>query len=47
VVELDTLPPPAVTELLTPPADDDVFGGLSPGFKCTSCSCYCSDPSST
>src|SRR5215212_8776692 len=36
VVEPDTLPPPAVTELLMPPADDDeVFGGRSPGFKCT------------
>jgi hypothetical protein len=36
VVEPDTLPPPAVTVLLTPPADDDeVFGGFSPGFKCT------------
>jgi len=36
VVEPDTLPPPAVTELPMPPADDDeVFGGLSPGFKCT------------
>jgi len=36
VVEPDTLPPPAVTELFMPPADDaEVFGGLSPGFKCT------------
>jgi hypothetical protein len=35
VVEPDTLPPPAVTELLIPPADADVFGGFSPGFKCT------------
>ena len=36
VVEPDTCPPPAVTELLRPPADDDeLFGGFSPGFKCT------------
>ena len=36
VVEPLTLPPPAVTELLRPPADDeDVFGGFSPAFKCT------------
>ena len=37
VVEPDTLPPPAVTELLMLPAeeDDEVFGGVSPGFKCT------------
>jgi hypothetical protein len=37
VVEPDTLPPPAVTELLRPPVEDEeeVFGGLSPGFKCT------------
>jgi hypothetical protein len=36
MVEPLTLPPPAVTELLRPPADDDdVFGGLSPDFKCT------------
>jgi len=34
VVEPDTLPPPAVTELLRPPVeDDDVFGGFSPGFR--------------
>src|SRR3954466_15204684 len=32
----DTLPPPAVTELVRPPAEDDeVFGGFSPGFRCT------------
>jgi hypothetical protein len=36
VVEPDTLPPPALTELFMLPADDDdVFGGFSPGFKCT------------
>src|SRR3954468_18030516 len=37
VVEPETLPPPAVTELFRPPADDDdeVFGGFSTRFKCT------------
>jgi len=36
VVEPDTLPPLAVTELFRPPADDDkLIGGRSPGFKCT------------
>src|SRR3954462_15377745 len=30
------LPPPAVTELVRPPAEDDeVFGGFSSGFRCT------------
>jgi len=34
VVEPDTLPPPAVTELAMPPGEDDeVFGGFSPDFK--------------
>ena len=34
VVDPDTLPPPAVTELLRFPVDDeDVFGGLSLGFR--------------
>jgi hypothetical protein len=34
VVVPDTLPPPAVTELvMLPAADDEVFGGLSPGFR--------------
>jgi len=36
VVEPDKLPPPAVTELRRPPAEDEeVLGGLSPGFRCT------------
>jgi len=36
IVEPDTLPLPAVTELFMPPADDaDLFGGVSPGFRCT------------
>jgi hypothetical protein len=36
VVEPDTRPPPAVTELLRRPAEvDDEFGGLSPGFRWT------------
>jgi len=36
VVEPDTLPLPALTELVMPPAEDvDVFGGFSPGFKWT------------
>jgi len=36
VVDPDTLPLPAVTELLMPPAEDvDVFGGFSPGFRWT------------
>jgi len=36
VVEPDTLPPRAVTELLMLPADEDeLLGALSLGFKCT------------
>ena len=36
VVEPDTLPFPAVTELVRPPAEEaDVFGGCSPGFRWT------------
>jgi len=36
VVEPDTLPLPAVTELVSPPAEDvEVFGAFSPGFKFT------------
>jgi hypothetical protein len=36
VVEPDTLPLPAVTELERPPAEEtDVFGGCSPGFRWT------------
>jgi len=35
-VDPDTFPPPAVTELLRPPAADvELFGAFSPGFKCT------------
>lgn len=34
VVEPDTLPPPAVTELVRPPAEvDALFGGFWPAFK--------------
>ena len=36
VVDPDTLPLPAMTELVMPPAEDvDVFGAFSPGFKWT------------
>jgi hypothetical protein len=36
VVDPDTLPLPALTELVMPPAEDvDVFGGFSPGFRWT------------
>ncbi len=35
VVKPDTLPLPAVTDDARPPAAADVFGGVSPGFKCT------------
>jgi hypothetical protein len=34
VVEPDTLPLPAVTELVMPPAEDaEEFGGFSPGLR--------------
>jgi len=35
VVEPDTLPFPAVTELVMPPADVEEFGGFSPGLRWT------------
>jgi hypothetical protein len=35
VVVPDTLPPPAVTDDVIPPADADVFGGISPGLRWT------------
>jgi len=36
VVDPDTFPPPAVTELLKAPAAEvELLGAFSPGFKCT------------